>query len=131
MPSQTTVETRNVDGYHVVVEHHQEMSLPMGEFNWLTPAICISVYRPDTRGNSPPAAGQPSSLQAVLRHIFPLPAQKMSKAAKQQWIDDKLQRVLDALTIPASQVGDQPDALVPGIYSDGAAPYSVRVVAGV
>jgi ADP-ribosylglycohydrolase len=123
MPSQTTVETRNVDGYHVVIEQHQNMSLPMGELNWLTPAMCISVYWPDTRGNSSPAAGQPSSLQAVLRQIFPLPAQKMSTAAKQQWIDDKLQRVLDALKIPPSQVGDQPDVLVPGIYSDGAAPY--------
>jgi len=118
MPEQLTRTTRTIDGYHVTVEFDPQMALPLGYLSLIAPAVRVSIYRAEANDGAATSAGiAPHVL--LLRHIFPAPEAKMRKAARQQWIDGCVRRLLDLLAMPEAQLGDQRDVLMSGVYSAG------------
>lgn len=113
--SQTVVETRTVKDMLVVVEYHQQMAFPAGDMQYINPAINVLAYQPNPKG----ASSKQTLGQLILRQVFMLPYEaNQTKAGRQQFIDSKLQHVIDTLSGEAKQS----DIMPAGVYSNNSAP---------
>src|SRR5690606_38053406 len=113
--SQTVVETRTVKDMLVVVEYHQQMAFPAGDMLYINPAINVLAYQPNPKG----ASSKQTLGQLILRQVFMLPYEaNQTKAGRQQFIDSKLQHVIDTLSGEAKQS----DIMPAGVYSNNSAP---------